>query len=167
MQFQNQAVTEITVPNNVPFGPGNDVIGIGTALPPELAAYAPIPGGNFVTAAIIFYTAGYNPAGTLPQVKYYWIGVGSASGSNSSLNFGFAIVNNASVSQTAIVLSGFSLLGVNNFAGHITINYLFDNHNDNTIGVVGELNTGGDGAISAVTNAGAQPGGTTATVLIG
>jgi hypothetical protein len=55
MQFPQQLVTEITVPNNVPFAPGYDVIGIGSQVPQPLidAGYP---------AAIIFYSSGYSAA---------------------------------------------------------------------------------------------------------
>lgn len=70
MQFSGNVVSEIVIPNNVPFEPGNDVIGIGFSIPPELQAI------GFI-AAVIFYNSQYSPTSTLPRVVYQFIAAGS------------------------------------------------------------------------------------------
>jgi hypothetical protein len=169
MQFPPNPTTEIIVPSGVPFEPGNDVIGIGTLLPPELAAYTPIPGGGTVKAAIVFYSSAYNPAGTTPQVKFFWMGIGSDAGVGSTLNIGVGIVNNASVSQVAVINSGFSVAPFIGFpgSGHITMEYVAVNHLDNTIFGIGEFNTGGDGGLTVQTNAGGNAGPVSGSVING
>jgi hypothetical protein len=99
MQFPSNAATEITAPAGVPFAPGNDIIGIGTDIPPELAAEG-------ITAAILAYTSSYDPTAIYPQVQYMFIAVGSTGDGtivNAGLAIGFGVVVNASVSQTAVI----------------------------------------------------------------
>jgi len=99
MQFGPDAATEIIAPAGVPFAPGNDVIGFGTAVPPLLAA-AGIP------AAILFYNSGYSATSTFPSVKYAFIGsFNGTSGSQSigGIVYGMGIVTNPSVSQVEVV----------------------------------------------------------------
>lgn len=101
MQFGPDLTTEIIAPANVPFLPGNDVIGFGTAVPAELAA-AGIP------AAILFYNSGYSPSNTFPSVKYAYISSQSAVDSGISLGgiqVGIGYVANPSVDETAVVLT--------------------------------------------------------------
>jgi len=158
MQFGPDATTELVIPAGVPFQPGFDVIGIGTALPPELAAYVPIPGGDPVKAAIVFYSSAYDPTLATPQVKFFWMGIGSAGTAGSSLSLGTGIVKNASLSQVAIVNSGYSVVPSNNGAGNIAMLYVSVNHNDNNIGEIGERNTTGDGQLVVLNNAGTVAG---------
>ena len=169
MQFSNNNVTEIVVPAGVPFSPGFDVIGIGTELPPELAAYEPIGGGDPVVAAIVFYSAAYNPNGTTPQVKFFWIGIGSSpSIEASSLNIGVGIVANASVSQVAVINSGLSVVPSVQ-SGVMTMGYVAVNHLDNSIMVLGERGSGAtlsDGELAVLTNAGGTSGTVSGSVIV-
>lgn len=105
MGWTNDQATEITAPSNVPFQPGNDVIGMGTALPPELITYG-------VTAALVFYNSAWSPSATTPSVKFMWIG-GIAATGFGQISIGMGICQNPSVSQTAVITSGFTLGMVN------------------------------------------------------
>lgn len=101
MQFPNQIVTEITAPSNVPFLPGNVVTGFGSQVPAELVAAG-------YQNAIVFYSNDWNPAATTPSVKFKFIGAGSSAspigtGGADSLDIGYGVVLNPSVSQTAII----------------------------------------------------------------
>jgi hypothetical protein len=93
MQFPTQAVTEIIVPNNVPFEPGYDVIGMGTQVTPAMLA-AGYP------AAILFYSSAYDPASIVPQIKYQFI-----ADKLGSIVFGYGLVANASVSQDETIVA--------------------------------------------------------------
>ena len=92
MEFPQQLVTQISVPNNVPFAPGYDVIGIGTGVPQPLidAGYP---------AAIIFYSSDYSATFPSPQIKYQFIAV-----KDGIINFGYAMVANATVSQVESIV---------------------------------------------------------------
>lgn len=92
MIFSDQVITEITVPNNVPFLPGFDVIGIGTEIPVELTAYG-------IDAAIIFYTDTWSTAVTIPTVKFFFIGV-----RGNALVSGYAYSNDPSTIPVATVI---------------------------------------------------------------
>lgn len=158
MQFGPDATTELVIPAGTPFLPGFDVIGIGTALPDELANYSPIPGGETVKAAIVFYSSAYDSNATVAQVKYYWMGIGSDDANNgSSLCIGIAIVPNASVSEVAVVTSGFALVPF--AAGNVMqVSYNAVNHNDNTIVLFGESGVVGNGALDVLNNNGTLVG---------
>lgn len=101
MGWTNDQATEITAPSDVPFLPGNDVIGMGTGVPQELRDYG-------VDAAIVFYNSGWNPAATVPSVKFMWIGT-YVVGGLGSISFGFGIAANPSVDQTAVISNGLTL----------------------------------------------------------
>lgn len=101
MQFAQQAVTEIVVPNNVPFGPGHAVFGIGTQLPQELIDAS-------ISAAIVGYTATYDPARTTPQTKYYFIAIQDVIGAFSAFKIGQCIVMNATVTQRGNLYDSFT-----------------------------------------------------------
>lgn len=66
MEFDSNIVTEITAPNTVAFVPGNNIIGIGADVPPELTAVG-------FEAAIIMYSTDWDPLATTPKVKYWGI----------------------------------------------------------------------------------------------
>jgi hypothetical protein len=70
VKFDDQVITEITAPNNVPFQPGFNIIGIGTEIPAEMQALG-------FTAAIIFYTSNWDTSATTPRVKYFFLGTQS------------------------------------------------------------------------------------------
>lgn len=91
MQFPQTLITELTVPNNVPFTPGHDVIGIGTDVPAELIAAG-------FGDSIVIYGSDWNPANTTPTVKFRFISSGF-----SSIVIGFGYCANPSVSQVATV----------------------------------------------------------------
>lgn len=91
MQFPQTLITELTVPNNVPFTPGHDVIGIGTDVPPELVAAG-------FGDSIVIYGSDWNPANTTPTVKFRFISSGF-----SGIVIGFGYCANPSVSQVATV----------------------------------------------------------------
>jgi hypothetical protein len=104
MIFADQVVTEITVPSNVPFLPGNDVIGIGTEIPAELM-------GEDIEAAIIFYTDDWDTSATTPKVKFFFIGVRA-----KLLVSGYAYSNNPSTTPTGTVVRA-ELLSLNGTTG--------------------------------------------------
>jgi hypothetical protein len=91
MEFPTPIVTELTAPNTVPFQPGQNVIGIGSQIPPELVAAG-------VTAAIIFYNNTWNTSLTVPTTKFQFIA--SIGGSIVS---GVGYSNNPSTTPTATV----------------------------------------------------------------
>lgn len=93
MQFPQTLITEITVPNNVPFTPGHDVIGIGTDVPPELIAAG-------FGDSIVIYGSDWNPANTTPTVKFRFI-----SSAFNAIVIGFGYCANPSVNQTATVIT--------------------------------------------------------------
>lgn len=146
MQFGPNVVDEIVIPNNVPFAPGNNVIGIGTEIPPELVAVG-------FDAALVFYFSNWDPTSTTPLVKYAFIAPIS-NGTGSAVSIGFGICNNPSVSQTPVVVTGWSIEAGNEFTGHMTISENTFNHLATAIAEVTEGNTGGDGAIAIANNAG-------------
>jgi hypothetical protein len=67
MQFPANPTTELIIPAGAQFAPGNDVIGIGFAVPDELAALD-------INSAIITYNSLYDPNSSLPRVVYTFIG---------------------------------------------------------------------------------------------
>lgn len=107
MQFPQTLITELTVPNNVPFTPGHDVIGIGTDVPAELVAAG-------FGDSIVIYGSDWNPANTTPTVKFRFLSSGF-----SSLVIGFGYCANPSISQVATVetttLIGAQISGSNIF----------------------------------------------------
>lgn len=115
MQFPDNIVTEITVPNTVPFLPGNDVIGIGTDIPAELAA-------TNIKNALIFYNSGWNPASTFPEIKFFFIAGAWKGGplpgtpKQTGMAIGYGIVPNPSVNQTAVIVEMFDFSAVVNGA---------------------------------------------------
>lgn len=103
MQFNDNVVTEITAPNNVPFEPGFNIIGIGTEIPPELAALG-------IEAAIIFYSDGWDPTLTVPRIKFFYIATIS-----NTVVFGFAHSDNPST--TPAVVNHIQRLQLSNVSG--------------------------------------------------
>lgn len=101
MEFGQNVVTEITVPNNVPFLPGNDIIGIGTQLPPELEAYG-------ITAAMVFYNQAWSPVATTPRVKFMFIGT-THDVDFGAMVFGYGYCNNPSLNQVAVVTTTYQI----------------------------------------------------------
>lgn len=103
MQFNDNVVTEIFAPNNVPFQPGFDIIGFGTEVPPEMEALG-------FEAAIIFYTDNWDTAATTPRVKFFFIGT-----RNGFLVNGIGWSPNPSTTPTAVVdltnLTGLNTIG--------------------------------------------------------
>ncbi|MGH7743504.1 MAG: hypothetical protein ACREQ5_01600 [Candidatus Dormibacteria bacterium] len=91
-------MSELTVPNNVPFLPGNDVVGIGNQLPAELVAAG-------YKNAIVFYSSSWNPHNTTLTTKFRFI----ATSTTGDLILGYADCANPSVNQTAIVHIGLDL----------------------------------------------------------
>lgn len=92
MIFNDQVVTEITAPSNVPFLPGFDVIGFGTEIPPELVAYG-------LDAAIIFYTSSWDTSVTTPRIKFMFIATHAG-----ELLTGYGYSLNPSTTPTATVV---------------------------------------------------------------
>lgn len=92
MQFPQQLVTEITAPNTVPFQPGNNVTGIGSSVPPELAAAG-------FTNAIVVYSSDWNALNTNPTIKFRFIAT-----NGGALTLGVGYCANPSANATAIVL---------------------------------------------------------------
>src|SRR6476620_8868731 len=92
LEFPQQLVTQISIPNNVPFAPGYDVIGIGSALPQAMidAGYV---------AAIVFYSGAWNPTATQALIKYQFI-----ADKDGVIYFGYGFVENASVTQSESIV---------------------------------------------------------------
>lgn len=101
MGWTNTDTNELVVPANEPFAAGNDVIGIGTELPPELAA------AN-VNAAAVFYNSHWDPTATTPRVKFMFIGT-SSNATATVLALGMGICQNPSVNTTAVITQGFAV----------------------------------------------------------
>jgi hypothetical protein len=168
MQFPPNPSNELIIPAGVPFLPGNDVIGLGTELPPELAAFNPVAGGPTVTAAMVFYTSAYNPAATTPQTKYFFIAIAGAPNGEAAITLGAAIVANPSVSQTAVITSGFVL---DVFDGDIEYTYASADNNAIAViaddamdnGTVAIVNSLGNITAEMSANAGTSGGGLVAT----
>lgn len=91
MGWTNTQPDELTAPSSVPFLPGNDVTGIGSQVPAELAA-AGYPN------AIVFYASDWNPTNTTPTVKFRFIAAHAG-----NLVVGYGLCANPSVSQTAAI----------------------------------------------------------------
>lgn len=154
MGWTNDQVNEIVAPASTPFLPGNDVIGFGTALPPELAAYAPFSGGAHIQTAIVFYNSAFNPTSTAPQIKFHFMGPAVDPVNGGVLCIGMGICNNPSLSTVAVCIAG-QLIGANNaFSGHMTSSYQFRNHLDNEIIVLEEYTNAGDASINTLNGAG-------------
>jgi len=138
MQFGPDAATEIIAPAGVPFEPGNDVIGFGTAVPPLLAA-AGIP------AAILFYNSGYSPTSTYPSVKYAFIGSFNGTTSGQSIGgiiYGMGIVTNPSVSQTEVIRFSNTMLMIANTTTPFNAALAFEQINYNQTATVVALSHG-------------------------
>lgn len=107
MQFQNNVVSEITVPNNVPFQPGNNVLGIGLELPPEMitAGYQ---------AGMIFYNSLYSPTATEARIIYNFIACGTIADPNyqSAISLGYVWQANPSANSTKFVATCLTAGGV-------------------------------------------------------
>lgn len=100
MEFTGDVVTEITVPNNVQFAPGINVVGIGQTLPPELVA------AGYVNA-IVWYSTDWDPTSTAPKAKFKFMAT-----LGGSLVIGMGYSNNPSVNQTATItrLASFGMI---------------------------------------------------------
>jgi len=109
MGWTNEQSTEIVAPAGTPFLPGNDVIGFGTQLPPELSAYG-------VTAAIVIYNNGWNASLTTPCVKFTWIGMAA-----TYLCMGLGITANPHTNPVAVVTSGLDIGMFTDGTGQINV----------------------------------------------
>lgn len=157
MQFTNNLTTEIIVPSGTPFLPGNNVIGIGIELPPELAAYEPYGSGSTVEAALIFYSSVWDPTATTPRVKYQWLGVVTDPAANGAfISIGTAVCNNPSVSQVATVFSVVDFGTENVFTGHASTTINIQNRLDGSVVTMGEYNSQGDGGVATYDHNGTQ-----------
>jgi hypothetical protein len=165
MQFNSNVVTEIVVPSNVPFLPGNNVLGIGTQVPPELVA-------ENILAAMIFYNDEYSPTSTLPRVVYTFIGqtvtpdpdysvgiyIGFTWQANPSANSPLIVVGTLTVGAAAPTAPPYTILeSITNMQNH-NGNYIMTLGEDATADgnpVFGILNNAGTHAAEqSVTNAG-------------
>lgn len=141
MGWTNDQATEITAPAGTPFLPGNDVIGFGTELPPELAAFG-------VTAAIVIYNNGWDAALTTPCVKFTFIGMAA-----TYLCVGLGITANPHVNPVAVVTSGFTLGMFTDGTGQINVG--ISNAKNNLIWQLQETLGPGDAEEAGFSNAGA------------
>lgn len=128
MDFPQNLVTQISIPNNVPFAPGFDVIGLGTGIPQAMidAGYS---------AAIVFYSSGWNPAGTGAQIKYQFI-----ADKAGIIYFGYALVDNASVSQAETIVV-YEAHGFGQTSSQTTAQYNSTNFLDSPAGQIRTLQT--------------------------
>src|ERR1700744_18970 len=101
MQFSGNVVSEIVIPNNVPFEPGYDVIGIGFAVPEELQA-------NGFNAAIIFYNSQWSSTSTEARVVYQFVAAGSEGDPNyqTAVAIGYVWQANPSINSPRLVAQG-------------------------------------------------------------
>lgn len=100
MEFDSNIVTEITAPNTVPFLPGNNIVGIGADIPPELSAAG-------LDAAIVFYSTDWDTSVSTPRIKYWAI-------SSSGGTLTFVVCGSSNPSTTPATLSGgFAMAGRN------------------------------------------------------
>jgi len=166
MQFGPDALQELIAPAGVPFTEGFDVIGFGTALPPELASYYPFGvGGNPIRAAIIFYNSAWDPTSTTPLIKFHFIAPSSDPALKvAALILGMGICNNPSVSTVATCVSGVLVGAQNSFAGHMSTVVGFGNHLDVDVTEIGEYNAAGNGGVVTFNSTGGtQTNGVTPT----
>lgn len=149
MGWTNDASTEVIAPTNGNFAPGNNVIGMGTSIPPELAVYKPFgASGEPITAAIVFYNAAFNTVATTPLIKFHFIAPATnVSIGVAALCIGMGICNNPSVNSTAVVNAGFQVGAQDAFTGHMSMDYGFANHLDANVVEIGEYDTAGDGEV--------------------
>lgn len=166
MQFSNNLVTELIIPTGTPFAPGFDVIGIGAAAPPELAAAG-------FTIGMIIYNSAWNPSLSTPQVKYIFLGTLATAGVGAEFFIGFAVAPNAAANPNNVLLNNGLTLETLNRSGVTTASGMvsqlqMDNGNGQGIAVIGETAAGtGNGQVAAQNN-GSTPSGTTShTILIG
>jgi len=96
MGWTNTDKDELTAPSSTPFVPGNNVIGFGTQLPPELIAAG-------FTSAIVSYSTDWDPTSTVPKVKFRFI---APAGGSTIIGIGWCA--NPSVSQVATIAADFS-----------------------------------------------------------
>lgn len=147
MQFGPNVVDEIVIPNDVPFLPGNNVIGIGTELPPELVAYG-------ITAAMVFYFSNWNPNATVPTVKFGFIGV-STVGNQCGIVTGFGWCAAPHTSQVANVAACETVAMGNTIGTQLGTIVAFNNGlDDNIAGILEDpADTNRDGKIELFNNA--------------
>jgi hypothetical protein len=93
VEFPTPIITEITAPNTVPFQPGQNVIGFGSQVPPELQAAG-------ITAAIVFYNSLWNTVSTTPLIKFHFI---ASFQGNIQVGHGYSL--NPSTTPTATVVT--------------------------------------------------------------
>lgn len=163
MGWTNTDTTELVAPSNVPFEAGNDVIGFGTSLPPELAAYKP-DGVTPIQAAMVFYNSAWDPTATTPRVKFMFIGVSSnPAGGAAGISIGAGICNNPSVSTVAVVNGGLTIAVETIFSGVGSMTYAFNNEHDVPVTGLGPANVLGDPLLTMAPTA-LQP--TAVTIVI-
>jgi hypothetical protein len=147
MQFGSNPVSEIVVPSDVPFEPGNNVIGIGAGIPPELIA------AGYVNA-IVWYFANWNPASTTPLPKFAFIAANAITGNaTAAMHFGFGLCDNPSANPTAVVQSLFVISAEQNFTGRMDYQSIFFNALGNQIINILEWDSTGDGEFVVLNNA--------------
>jgi len=98
---------EVIAPTTATFAEGNDVIGLGTSLPAELAAWTPYGGTYVLKSALIFYSSDWSATATYGQVKYWFIAFGNVTSGTakgeSDFYIGCCYVTNASNSTTGVI----------------------------------------------------------------
>lgn len=118
----------IVAPGGAQFAPGNNVVGLGSQLPPEMVT------AGYVDA-LVFYSTTWNPAATTFTVKFRFITV-----AGNNLVCGFGYCTNPSVSQVANIVealvvtlnTGFNDVAIN--ANHVSGRSMF-----NVQGVTGDV----------------------------
>lgn len=99
--WSNDNLEEVVAPASMPFLPGNNVIGMGTALPQEMKDAG-------FTAGIVFYSAGYKSTSTTPKVKFWYLAINDDSaGLTSGIVLGAGLVTNPHVSEVATTVDVF------------------------------------------------------------
>jgi hypothetical protein len=110
---------EVIAPTTATFAAGNNVLGFGTTMPPELAAWAPYADEPTVVplAATVFYNTSWNPSSTSALVKFTFLATLIRTDGSIATVLGYGVTINPSVSATARIYQEFSTFYVPNGFG--------------------------------------------------
>lgn len=149
---------EVIAPTTATFAAGNTVIGFGTTLPAELAAWAPFSAYPTVkpVTATVFYNSAWSAGATVPTVKFTFMTTVITPDGAVTTFFGFGLVAKPSVSTTAVIFAGFSpAYQANGFgAGKPGAIHRFYSSQNTVLADSREIDVEGDGAFVVSNNAG-------------
>lgn len=152
---------EVIAPTTATFAAGNTVIGFGTTLPAELAAWVPFATDPTIkpVTATVFYNAQWSAAATVPTVKFtFMTTVITPSDGGVHTFWGYGLVANPSVSTTAVIMCGVnpSYLPNGYGAGQAGVAHRFYSKNNTELVAIAQDDAGGDGAVAVYDIAGTQ-----------